>query len=145
MRFDTMHSATMTSVEGDDDSEDCEDSDTLFMYLQMRDFLSQDTNVCLQIVDINNAGVFNSNFSKIAVDDYEEELSRANNGDDSSSGERSSGSGVSGWGSGRRSSGRGIYSLYQHASTRDMEKHHFYDMKVSSCGNSIQHTNTIIY
>ena len=82
MRFDTMHSATMTSVEGDDDAEDSEDSDTLFMYLQMRDFLSQDTNVCLQIVDINNAGVFNSNFSKIAVDDYEEELSRANNGDD---------------------------------------------------------------
>ena len=34
MRFDTMHSATMTSVEGDDDSEDCEDSDTLFGFIK---------------------------------------------------------------------------------------------------------------
>ena len=112
MNFDTMHTAKISQ----DQETACDDSDTLFIYLQMRDHLSDDTNVCLQVIDVGNTSVFNSNFSKDAIDEFEGKkpsifLSDAE--EDASHIMR----------------GRGIYSAYDHGSTELMNKHHFYDLK----------------
>jgi hypothetical protein len=61
-----MNFTSMSSV-GEQADGPADDSDTLFIYLQMAEFLRPSTHICIEVSDIQSMGVFSANFNREAT------------------------------------------------------------------------------
>ena len=61
-----MNFTSMSSV-GEQSDGQADDSDTLFIYLQMAEFMRPSTHICIEVSDIQSMGVFSANFNREAT------------------------------------------------------------------------------